>query len=299
MLVIPDDSLFRAALIQQISQLAKTYHWEEVGVLTPEEIAQATLEMLVKFARWEGNLIGSIVGYVGGEPPSGTLKCDGTVYPRTAFPELHEALSGSLYQITADLFVTPILEVSGTDPIFSLFDWAIVSGRQYETSQFFLPANVWGDGTPSYGETLTDAPYWVGHRFKTDVAGYVISIRIYHITDPTALDHASLFTNTGTLIKAANFAAQPAGWVKAIFDQPQLIAANTNYIAAVKLPHATVALTDNYFTAAHTVGHITFPADAASPNFNGCYSDSSSATYPNLNATKANFYIDVEFVPSD
>lgn len=104
---IPNDLRLIGALTGALGQLGKDFRWEQFGAATPEETAEAMLDLLSRYLDWSGSLIGSMFSYPGLNPPDGCLPCDGEVYQRVDFPELYAYLAETVLIVDADHFTTP------------------------------------------------------------------------------------------------------------------------------------------------------------------------------------------------
>lgn len=105
--LIPDSLMWIANVSGALYELASPEAWQEFGAVTPEQAAEAALDILLRY--YESDcLIGSVFPYVTLTPPQGCLECDGAVYDRVDYPELYARLDTALI-IDADTFSTPDL----------------------------------------------------------------------------------------------------------------------------------------------------------------------------------------------
>jgi len=88
--------------------LCEAYNWEAFGDMTPQECADAALEMWGDYT--EGNpMIGAIIQYVTTSVPANCLPCDGGTYLKSDYPALYSSLAPE-FIIDADTFNTPTSE---------------------------------------------------------------------------------------------------------------------------------------------------------------------------------------------
>jgi microcystin-dependent protein len=108
LLLIPNDLVIIQTVLGQIYELAFPSMWQQVGAVTPQQIADAMQTMA--FAALDGfpSLIGTVFPIITALPPDGSVLCDGTTYLRSQFPLLYDLLA-PIYQIDADHFYVPDL----------------------------------------------------------------------------------------------------------------------------------------------------------------------------------------------
>ena len=92
------------------SYLSPMYNYEGEGYEKTseevDEIKSAVDTLMLEVERQM--LIGLIMPYVGLTVPVGTLRCDGSIYQRTDYPELYEYAIGTALIIDADSFNVPL-----------------------------------------------------------------------------------------------------------------------------------------------------------------------------------------------
>lgn len=104
---IPDNILILAAVNGAIAELTKAYNWEQFGAITPEQIAQAMLEMFDAYVESDIScMIGAIIHWPNQVIPANCLPCDGSSHNRVDYPDLYAALDNA-YHTSADTFITP------------------------------------------------------------------------------------------------------------------------------------------------------------------------------------------------
>lgn len=106
---LPANEKLIAAVFGAITELTKTYNWEEFGTATPEDVTQLFQQMYLDFAQGgEYCMIGSIVAFATASTPLHTLACDGAIYNASDYPKLYEVIHPSLH-FGANQFKTPDL----------------------------------------------------------------------------------------------------------------------------------------------------------------------------------------------
>lgn len=91
-LVIPGDKVVLASVAGALLDLTYPNSWEAWGSVSPEDTAQAMLDMYVRFNLETWSMIGAIVPCVTASTPAGCLELDGTTYDGEAYPELYAVL---------------------------------------------------------------------------------------------------------------------------------------------------------------------------------------------------------------
>lgn len=105
---IPDSQGFLFAVNGAISELLKSYNWEEFGTLTQDESVNLAIEMWQEYIQSDVCMIGTVMAYATTIPPKYCLPCDGASFLRVDYPKLYERLEAA-YIIDADTFRTPDL----------------------------------------------------------------------------------------------------------------------------------------------------------------------------------------------
>jgi len=105
-LVIPNDLALIIAVYGALDELTEYWNWEQFGLVTPDEAAQAMATMWDIAAQDAPCMIGSILLYARATAPAGTLLCDGTIYNRVDYPALYAVLAPQ-FIIDANTFITP------------------------------------------------------------------------------------------------------------------------------------------------------------------------------------------------
>lgn len=107
---IPNDPLIIAAVNGAISELSKTWNWQQFEAVTPAEIAVAMDDMYLEYEDSTGmSFVGMIFPYASLTPPTNCLLCDGTTYLKADYPELADVLASTGLDVDATHFKTPDL----------------------------------------------------------------------------------------------------------------------------------------------------------------------------------------------
>jgi VCBS repeat-containing protein len=168
------------------------------------------------------------------------------------------------------------------------------------TGNYTCPCSLWDlstaagiGGTDSNDTNATN----LGLRFRSDVNGYITRIRFFKQAGNTGTTTGSLYTNSGTLLASATFAATggATGWQEVNFTTPVAITANTTYVAAYHTTAGHFGASRPYFGSAYVNG----PLRGLANNFdgpNGSYHYSPTPSFPSDNPGDApNYWVDVVF----
>lgn len=107
---LPNDPVFIQAVNGALLDLAYAHNWEQLGTLTPQQVAEKFDEIYIEYSESSCEMIpiGSTMLWHMEEPPAKWLICDGTGYLKSAYPELF-ALFGAKYGDSPDFFGVPDL----------------------------------------------------------------------------------------------------------------------------------------------------------------------------------------------
>jgi len=110
-LFIPDDELFLGAVRGALQTLIDSRNWEKYGDLTPQEAADAMVDMFDMFCSNTGvcRMIGEIFLWAGDSAPdnSNLLLCDGTHVSNEDYPDLWAIIGTSFGGTGATDFALP------------------------------------------------------------------------------------------------------------------------------------------------------------------------------------------------
>lgn len=95
-LFIPDDPMLIGAVTGALKALIDADNWEHVGSVTPEDAADAMVDMFDRFCFNEGfcRMVGEIILWAGAAPPSNSqwLLCDGSHQSNFDYPDLYNVI---------------------------------------------------------------------------------------------------------------------------------------------------------------------------------------------------------------
>jgi microcystin-dependent protein len=99
-LFLPDDEAFIAIVTGALNNLVEPWNFDQYGTLTPQQTADAFVEMFDKFCNKEGfcRVIGEIIPFAGSITPfpGKWLVCDGSDLLCASYPDLY-AVVGTTY----------------------------------------------------------------------------------------------------------------------------------------------------------------------------------------------------------
>jgi len=110
-ITLPDDELWQADFFGAILPLISSESWEAHGALTPDEMAEYWINLLVPQIH---NLryampVGSIILWPGLDAPDGWLLCEGDEVLRADYPQLFEAIGTTYGSASGTTFTLPNL----------------------------------------------------------------------------------------------------------------------------------------------------------------------------------------------
>lgn len=111
-LFIPSGGEYEAAARGALLELIKPENWEKVGAQTPEAVASAFADSILKtFEQWRSCLyVGQVIWTAGAAAPAGTLDCDGGLYDRDEYAALFAAIGTVFGTTSGSNFRVPNLE---------------------------------------------------------------------------------------------------------------------------------------------------------------------------------------------
>ena len=156
---------------------------------------------------------------------------------------------------------------------------------------------IWpGSATPTVIDQGADSPVELGVKFRSDVDGFITSIRFYKASANTGTHLGDLWTTNGTLLATATFTGETAsGWQQVNFTNPVPISANTVYVAAYHCNTGHYSEDDNFFS---TSGVDNPPLHALANGVaggDGVYTYGASSVFPSSTYNSANYWVDVVF----
>lgn len=103
---MPNAVWFWAEVLDTLSDMTDPENWEQVGTMTVDDAAKAAAEMCRYFM--PSHVIGTIFAHCSSSQPVNSLPCNGTVYNRSDYPDLFDALDAAFHNGSTQ-FHTPDL----------------------------------------------------------------------------------------------------------------------------------------------------------------------------------------------
>jgi hypothetical protein len=176
---------------------------------------------------------------------------------------------------------------------------AASSTWSFTTAAANAPMTIWpSTATPAGIATSDKSAVEVGVQFRSDVAGYITSVRFYKGTGNTGTHVGSLWSSTGQLLAQATFTGETAsGWQQVNFSTPVQITANTVYVASYHTTKGNYADSPGYFA---TSGYDNAPLHALQDGVSGGDGVYLYGTggFPNQTYGSTNYWVDVVFKTS-
>jgi hypothetical protein len=146
-----------------------------------------------------------------------------------------------------------------------------------------LPANVTGND----GNSVE-----LGIKFSTSVPGEIVGIKFFKATNATGPHTAHLWNPNGNSLGNGTFTNETvSGWQTFTFPSPIIITPGMVYTASIHT--AQYAWNEPAFTTPLVVGPLSAPVSA------GVYAYGSTSAYPTkLSSPTANYWVDVNFLPT-
>jgi len=184
-LIFPDSTEWLALISGALIELTLPYNWEKFGIITPEEAADAAMQIFDAFSVRQGvcRVIGEIITWsTSTSPDPNWLICDGSSLLRANYPDLF-AVIGSTYG-SADGTHFNLPDLQGRVPLgfgsgmgLSIYSPGDVGGE--ETHQLI------SSETPSHSHSDT------GHTHSEGIALPAVGAAIVGVPIPSAIPAAS------------------------------------------------------------------------------------------------------------
>ena len=197
--------------------------------------------------------------------------------------------------------------ITGTPTVPGTYNFTVqVSDASHPTETTTAPLSItvpivstltiWpGSATPGTVDGGPDNPVELGVKFRSDVAGFITSIRFYKATANTGTHIGDLWTTNGTLLGTATFTGESAsGWQQVDFANPVPISANTVYVASYHCDNGHYSADDNYFTSGVDNPPLHALANGVSGP-NGVYTYGAGSVFPINGFNADNYWVDVVF----
>lgn len=158
-LFIPNDRDIIAEVTGALQELTFIWNWEKYGAITPDEIAQAMVDMCDMFSLGSEvcRMVGEIISFAGATSPSGKwLICDGASILRSDYPDLFTVIGTTYGSVDSTHFNVP--DLSGRTIIGVSGSHALGQNSGQETHTLTI-----GE-IPSHGHTDTGHLHTVGNQ---------------------------------------------------------------------------------------------------------------------------------------
>lgn len=157
------------------------------------------------------------------------------------------------------------------------------------------PCSVWSSSaTPTDSQLGDPNSVELGVKFRSDVDGYITSIRFYKGSNNTGTHIGNLWSETGTLLASATFSNEtPSGWQQVNFSTPVAITANAVYVASYLAPNGHYAVDRPYFASAGTDNAPLHLLQDGVNGGNGVYAYGPGSSFPASTYQSTNYWVDV------
>lgn len=171
--------------------------------------------------------------------------------------------------------------------------WCLISLFLLGTAHAQL--SLWSNTTvPAEVSHADGAATELGVKFKSDIGGFIRSVRFYKGSANTGIHTVSLYASSGTLLARAVSANETAsGWQQVDFATPVAVTANTVYVASYHTTSGYYSVTRPYFATQYDNSPLHALADELSGG-NGVYRYGSTPGFP-TNRASTNYWVDVVF----
>jgi glucose/arabinose dehydrogenase len=216
---------------------------------------------------------------------------DGALY----YPDI---TGGEVHRIAATGSAAPVARATATPsqgdaPLTVQFSSAGSSAAPTITGT----QTIWPDTTvPDIVDGGDPDSVELGVKFRSDVAGFVTSIRFYKTDANTGPHIGSLWSSTGTRLATGTFTGESAsGWQQLDFAPPVAIQAGTVYVASYFAPNGHYSASLDYFATQGLDSpplHALVDGDAGG---NGVYAYGATSTFPSNTYRAQSYFVDVVF----
>lgn len=146
-------------------------------------------------------------------------------------------------------------------------------------------------GTVPIATQYNDNPYTLGQIFSPTVAGSITGVQFYRTAGMGMLHTGALYDSFGNKMAQVSFINVTTGWMQALFSNPVVVNANTQYIVAVLFPDGVYLQQDGFSGLTNQ--------DLLMGTGCGVYVPGNSLTFPNTGHQNFSFAIDVMFEPGN
>ncbi len=158
--------------------------------------------------------------------------------------------------------------------------------------------SIWSNSTTPSENAYSWGSYELGVKFTSTEAGEVTGVRFYKQTWMGGYTHiGDLWSSTGTLLAAAVFTGESSyGWQQVNFSSPVAIQANTVYIVSFDTGGGYFGITTGYFNGGGVTSGPLQALSNSTSGGDGVYN--SAGSFPDVNGSGMNFWVDVAFTPT-
>jgi hypothetical protein len=181
--------------------------------------------------------------------------------------------------------------------LMALMGFNLISGANLLQAQ--TSYSIWPNPVTPVGFFPEAQSVEVGLKFRVNSPGYITGIRFHKDALNTGTHVGNLWTSAGTNLASVTFIEETAsGWQQMALPSPVLIAANTTYVVSYHTDAGESADPGFFSTQSVVNGPLTALQNGGTDGFNGVYSVGlAPGTFPNLDSSGANYWVDVVFTP--
>ncbi|MGD0632531.1 MAG: N,N-dimethylformamidase beta subunit family domain-containing protein, partial [Terracidiphilus sp.] len=156
---------------------------------------------------------------------------------------------------------------------------------------------IWpSSAVPTVIDQGTDSPVELGVKFRSDIGGFVTSIRFYKASANAGTHIGDLWTTNGTLLATATFTGETAsGWQQVNFASPVSINSNTVYVASYHCNNGHYSADDNYFASSGVDNPPLHALANGVSGPDGVYAYSAGSAFPTNGFNADNYWVDAVF----
>jgi hypothetical protein len=156
---------------------------------------------------------------------------------------------------------------------------------------------IWpSSAVPVVVDAGADNPVELGVKFRSDIHGFITSIRFYKAAANTGTHIGDLWTINGTLLATATFTGETAsGWQQVNFASPVSINSNTVYVASYHCNNGHYSADDNYFASSGVDNPPLHALANGVSGPDGVYTYGAGSVFPASGFNADNYWVDVVF----
>ena len=174
------------------------------------------------------------------------------------------------------------------------------SGVVVGVSPQTCPCTIFGQTTPTNGDSGDPNAIEVGVKFRADSDGSIIGVRFFKTAANTGTHVGHVWTDTGQLLGTATFTNETAsGWQQVNFSSPIPATANTSYIASYLAPVGHYAADSEFFQQGGTDNPPLHALANGVDGSNGVFIYGTAGGFPTSSFNASNYWADVIYVSSN